>query len=136
MDWITTSMLPRTGLSEIDDAHVKLAGLVNQLADAMENNEAKERCDDLLDEFIAQVTRHFALEDRLMHDKHYPLTDGHQATHAALIRDVLSFKASYDAGAIAQNATLLSILDSWLKRDILDADKHLAAFIAGEDPRP
>jgi hemerythrin-like metal-binding protein len=131
MDWITTSILPRTGLPQIDDAHVALAGLVNRLADAMEHNAPKDTCDELLDQFIETITQHFALEERVMVEKQYPHVDAHQSIHEALIRDVLTFKASYDASSIAQNATLLAILDSWLKRDILGADKHLANFIVG-----
>jgi hypothetical protein len=50
--------------------------------------------------------------------------------HAMLLKDVLAFKATYDAGDSAEYMTLLVILDSWLKRDIMAADKALANFVA------
>jgi hypothetical protein len=46
------------------------------------------------------------------------------------IKDVLGFKALYDAGDSAEFMTLLVILDTWLNRDIMGADKALANFAA------
>jgi hypothetical protein len=43
---------------------------------------------------------------------------------------VLAFKASYDASDAVESITLLVVLDSWLHRDILEADKVLADFAA------
>ena len=65
-----------------------------------------------------------------MDRRRYAKAKEHKDLHAMLIKDVLAFKASYDAGESAEFMTLLVILDSWLDRDIMSADKALADFVA------
>jgi hemerythrin len=119
-----------TGDARFDGAHKKLVGIVSRLAQGMETNASKELCSNLLNEFIEEAKLHFAMEEQFMTTLHYPKAEEHKAAHRTLIKDVLSFKTSYDAGLDAQSATLLVILDTWLTRDIMVADKELVDFIA------
>jgi hemerythrin len=130
MSWITLYEKLRTGNARLDGAHEKLVNLINQMAEGMENNKTKEFCSNLLEQFIEQTKIHFVLEERLMDTLKYPKAREHKAIHEALINDVLTFKTSYDASAGAKSAMLLTILDTWLTRDIMTADKDLVAFIA------
>lgn len=130
MTWINWSEEQITGHDGMDHDHQQLADLINQLADGMENNKSKEYCSGLLEKFIDQTRIHFLAEEQLMDRHRYPHASQHKALHAMLVKDVLAFKASYDAGETAEFITLLVILDSWLKRDILGADKLLAEFAA------
>ena len=130
MNWISWDEAHRTGHTGMDASHRKLIDLVNQLADAMQNDEPKEFCRNVLDQYIGDVKSHFAAEEILMDALQYPKAREHRALHEAMLKDVLSFKASYDAGDAAEFTTLLVILDNWLARDIARADKALAAFVA------
>ncbi len=119
-----------TGHAGMDHAHKKLVDLINQLADCMETNKSKEFCSSTLEEFIELTKAHFMAEEHLMERYRYPEAKEHKALHAMLLKDVLAFKASYDASHSTEFMTLLVILDSWLDRDIMVADKALAKFIA------
>jgi hemerythrin-like metal-binding protein len=119
-----------TGHAGMDHGHRHLMDLINQLADGMENNKPKEYCSDLLEQFIQHTTTHFRAEEELMDRHRYPKAKEHKELHAMLIKDVLAFKALYDAGVSAEFMTLLVILDTWLNRDIMGADKALADFMA------
>ena len=130
MQWIGWGEMQLTGHADMDHGHEKLVALINQLADAMETGKPKEICSSTLDQFIAEIRIHFQAEEQLMERKQYPKAAEHKALHAMLIKDVLAFKATYDAGESAEYMTLLVILDSWLKRDIMAADKALADFVA------
>jgi hemerythrin-like metal-binding protein len=132
MKWISWGEKLATGHAGMDHGHEKLVNLINQLADGMENNKSKEFCSNTLEQFIEETRTHFVHEEQLMDRKRYPQAKAkeHKALHAKLIEDVLAFKAIYDAGEAAEFITLLVILDSWLKRDIMAADKALADFVA------
>jgi len=114
----------------MDRGHKELMALINRLADGMENNEQKESCSNMLGQFVERIGRHFLAEEEMMDRHHYPKTMEHKALHASMLEDVLAFKRAYDTGGNAESVTLLVILDSWLKRDMLDADKELAKFVA------
>ena len=96
----------------------------------MENNKPKEFCSKTLEQFIDQTRTHFLAEEQLMDRNRYPNATEHKALHAIMLKDVLAFKASYDAGDTTEFISLLVILDSWVNRDIMAADKALADFIA------
>jgi hemerythrin-like metal-binding protein len=130
MKWSSWDEKQATGHAGMDRAHKKLMDLINQLADCMENEQPKEFCSNTLEQFIELTRAHFIAEEHLMDRHRYPEAKEHKALHAMLLEDVLAFKAIYDAGDTAEFMTLLVILDSWLERDIMAADKALAGFIA------
>ena len=130
MKWITWEDKLITGHAGMDHGHEGLVDLINQLADAMENNKPKEFCSNLLEQFVEHTRTHFVAEEQLMDRLRYPKLAEHKALHAMLIKDVLTFKAVYDAGASTEFMTLLVILDTWMNRDIMGADKALADFAA------
>jgi hemerythrin-like metal-binding protein len=130
MTWSKWGEEQATGHAGMDHAHRKLVDLINQLADCMESNKPKELCSNTLEQLIELTKAHFTAEEHLMDRYRYPEARDHKALHAMLLKDVLAFKASYDASDGAQFMTLLVILDSWLARDIMTADKALADFIA------
>jgi hemerythrin-like metal-binding protein len=129
MTWINWDEKHTTGHAGMDNAHRKLVELINLLADGMENDKPKEFCSNTLEQFINLTSAHFIAEEHLMDRHRYPEAQEHKALHAKLIEDVLAFKASYDASDAAESITLLVVLDSWLNRDIMAADKALADFI-------
>jgi hemerythrin-like metal-binding protein len=130
MKWASWDDKLITGHTGMDHDHKDLMDLINQLADGMENNKPKEFCSNLLEQFIEHTRTHFLDEEKLMDWHRYPKAKEHQDLHAMLIKDVLAFKAAYDAGDTAEIITLLVILDTWLNRDIMGADKSLADFVA------
>jgi hemerythrin-like metal-binding protein len=130
MKWVTWEDKLTTGHAGMDQGHKKLMDLINQLADGMENNKPQEYCSNTLQQFIDETKTHFHHEEDLMDKLRYPGAAEHKALHAMLIKDVLAFKEIYDAGESAEFMTLLVILDSWLERDIMAADKALADFAA------
>jgi hemerythrin-like metal-binding protein len=130
MRWIGWDEKHATGHAGMDHGHKKLMGLINQLADGMENDKPKEFCSTTLEQFIEEAKTHFFHEEQLMDRLHYPKATEHKTIHATMLNDVLAFKATYDASDTKEFITLLVVLDSWLKRDIAAADKALADFVA------
>jgi hemerythrin len=130
MKWIDWGTLHRTGNPAMDEDHQMLVDLINNLAEGMQSEEPKAFCSGVLEQYVARMKQHFSTEEQLMDAYRYPGAEEHKAIHDVLIKDVLSFKASYDAGETKEFATLLVILDGWLNRDMVTADKALADFVA------
>jgi len=130
MKWVSWDDKLLTGNAGMDRGHKGLLDLINQLASAMQNNKPKEFCSNLLEQWVEQARTHFGHEEELMDRHRFPKAKEHKDLHAMLIKDVLAFKAVYDAGDSAEYMTLLVILDTWLNRDIISADKALADFVA------
>lgn len=129
-NWIGWDEKYATGHVGMDRGHKSLMELVNRLADNMENDDQKEFCSNTLGQFVEHAGKHFLAEEAMMDQHKYPKAVEHKALHAAMLKDVLAFKESYDAGYATESITLLVILESWLKRDIMEADKELANFVA------
>jgi len=130
MKWVSWGEKQITGHADMDHGHKHLVGLINQLADAMENNKPREVCSNMLEQFIGEIRTHFQTEEQLMDQRRDSKAQEHKDLHALLLKDVLAFKASYDSGLTSEFTTLLVILDIWLNRDIMGADKALADFVA------
>jgi len=129
MTWIYWSGKQTAGHAGMDHGHKILVDLINQLADGMQQNMGKEYCSTTLERFIEQPRLHFLAEDQLMDRSRFPKATEHKALHESLIQDVLSFKSSYDAADAVEYTALIVILESWLDREIMAADRELAHFV-------
>ncbi len=67
----------------LDKEHQRLAGLVNQIIAAIDNDEA-EKCEDLLSNFVKSTKEHFAHEEALLVKAGYPNVKKHQDHHKSL----------------------------------------------------
>ena len=72
----------KTGIAEIDDEHAMLIEIGNRLyATSFCQDASAERLNELLGELVAYAQRHFAAEEQLMADSHYPGLEAHRALH-------------------------------------------------------
>ena len=136
MDWISWDDTLHTGHAGMDADHRKLAGLFNQLRDAVENGKGKAPCAAVLDELIRHAQAHFEWEQQLMARHRYPKADLHGAEHAMLIRQVLDYRENFDVDSAESRSALMKFPEVWLSFHILFSDKELASFLAGVRAAP
>ena len=101
------------GLAEVDHEHRELIGLINALHDALGTERAGERVEAFLGEIFADISAHFALEERVMRERRYDALAGHKADHERLLdelRDIMDAQA--DGGAL-DDAQLGGVLAEW-----------------------
>ncbi len=132
MAWIALDERQETGHAQIDDDHEKIVALINQLASAITQRRGKEVCGELLDQIIQKAKAHFARENRLMAEHHYPKAEEHIAEHAQLIAEALDLKTWVDLAPAesVMSVSLLHFLEAWWTRHIPTFDKELAEFLA------
>jgi len=70
--------------------------MFNQLNKAVENNELREDIYAIIDDIIAYTRKHFATEEQLMAESHYPEIEAHKDKHKKLIEEALHLKGKLD----------------------------------------
>ncbi len=116
-------------ISEIDEQHKELVGMINVLFVAVSRREGDRVIGEILDSLVAYTRTHFVLEERLMAEAGYPDLAGHREEHRELIGqlDGLARKFMLDDRPIYFE--MLSFLRTWLRAHILGSDmKYSDAF--------
>ena len=82
----------RTGITAVDFEHESLINLLNELYANLGAHAAKVEVEDFLGEVHAQISAHFALEEKIMRGASYDQYADHKADHDRLldeIRDIM-----------------------------------------------
>ena len=113
------------GVPSVDHEHQELIALINGLGELMEAEGSYDSVIQSLGEIYAQISAHFALEEKLMRDSHYPLLGEHKDDHEVLLDELLDIidevedDGSYDAGALSSG------LDRWFSEHFQTHDAKL-----------
>lgn len=101
------------GVEEVDHEHRALIDLINSLHAALGDERSGERVEAFLGEVYADVSAHFALEERVMRERRYDEFAVHKADHERLLdqlRDIMDAQAD---GAVLDDAQLGAALAEW-----------------------
>ena len=123
------------GVTEIDQQHQKLVALINTLHDAMKSGKTKDVLGQLFTELVDYTVYHFATEERLMTQFHYPDFEKHRREHVALTQKAQSLQADYRAGRMAISFEVYEFLYDWLAHHIQGNDQKVGAFLRTQGVR-
>ncbi len=112
-------------VDEIDDDHRKLVTLFNILSHSVEEGDATNYIEAVLDELISCTVWHFRHEERLMLKYDYEGAAEHKAEHQQLIE---SAKALQQKGKSVSTEDI-EFLERWLTGHILGADMDLGSYL-------
>lgn len=87
------------GIPAIDHEHREMIELINRLHASLTNDAPKSDIDDFLGEVHANISAHFALEEKTMRDMAYAEFDAHKADHERLLDDIRDIMDAFDADA-------------------------------------
>lgn len=124
------------GVADIDEQHLELVGLINELHAAIRDRKASKVVRKILDELIDYTSTHFSIEERLMRESGYPDYEAHRSYHEALIDQVRTLQGKLDSGEASVTFELLHFLRVWLIRHICEADKEFGAYFIANGTRP
>ncbi|CAH2032298.1 bacteriohemerythrin [Trichlorobacter ammonificans] len=114
------------GVSDIDAQHRRLFDLANQLADAVRVGKGQDVLAEVLTELVRYTQTHFAFEEQLMSQHHYPAAAEHRQQHQELVQQVTGFKQRFHAGDQLVVEESLQFFTHWLSRHIMHIDKAFA----------
>ncbi len=101
------------GIAEVDHEHRELIALINRLHDALDTRRDDERIEAFLGEIFADISAHFALEERVMHERHYDATTEHKGEHERLLDELRDIMDDQATGAALDDARLADTLAEW-----------------------
>lgn len=124
--WIRLDEIPLLGINIIDEQHLKIASMLNELNDALKRTESMPQQLQLLENIVSSTEEHFKTEERLMREYGYPEQLGHQKAHVDLLDEINYLREQFTQGG---ELVLLQKLKDWFSGHIVNADKALADFI-------
>ena len=113
------------GIAEVDHEHRGLIDLINRLHDALGGDRSSERVEAFLGEIFADVSAHFALEERVMRERHYDALAAHKAEHEQLLDDLRDLMDEHAAGAELDDARFGARLAQWFTGHFQTQDARL-----------
>lgn len=119
------------GVDEIDEQHRELFRRFNTLLEACENNEGSREVFRLLDFLDSYVESHFADEEKLQQESHFPDYPAHRELHRKFRQDLADLKGEFrEHGPIPRLvATTNRIVVGWLMDHISRMDKKVGEHL-------
>ncbi len=117
------------GISEIDDQHQKLIGIINQLHDAMRSGKGNEALEQVFASLVDYASIHFNTEERLMQEHDYPEFFAHRREHDALVQRVVDLRDKLKSGQVMISMETMTFLKEWLANHIKGTDKKYSPFL-------
>ena len=115
---------------EIDEDHRRLVDLFNILSRSVEEGDATEYIDAVLEELISCTIWHFRHEERLMLMYKYDGIEAHKDEHNDLIDSVRELQQKFHTENKLLTNEDIEYLEDWLTQHILGQDMRLGFYLA------
>jgi hemerythrin len=128
-----------TRVLQIDQHHLHLVKLLNNLHEDFINHASIDRLNALFFELIDYATYHFSAEEHLMQEHGYPATTAHKREHVLFAEEVAEIHANHLKRQHPLFLEILVFLQNWLTAHILQSDVVLGRFLASKalgEPQP
>ncbi len=113
------------GVPSVDHEHQELIALINELHDAMRSEASTDKVVEALGEIYAQISAHFALEEKIMRDAHYRALAEHKLDHETLLDELLEIMDSIGDDGSYDVHELSHSLDRWFSDHFRTHDAKL-----------
>jgi hemerythrin-like metal-binding protein len=118
------------GIAEVDQEHRGLIDLINQLHDALGAERSGEGVEAFLGEIFADISAHFALEEKVMRQRQYDALADHKADHERLLDELRDLMDQQADGLVLDDARFAARLAEWFSGHFQTHDarfhRHLA----------
>ncbi|WP_300711965.1 bacteriohemerythrin [uncultured Brachyspira sp.] len=118
----------KVGYKKIDDQHLELIEIINDLYNCMSNKDSEDEA--LKEEFKRALRRaveyaayHFSYEEKIMHAIKYNKILEHSSYHREFTQTIYNYVKSYENGSLDAVNNLVQYLKDWLLNHILVTDK-------------
>ncbi len=110
------------GIKEIDDQHMHMAVLIDQLSAELKDGLDRDAVPAGLDELIRYAAFHFATEEQLMEAFEVDDRVRHREEHRRLLHDIGALRVD---GELPSISLILRYLREWLLRHVDGPDREL-----------
>ena len=118
------------GIGVLDQQHIALFAILNDLYDAMKKGQAQTVTGPLLRKLAEYTHSHFSAEEAMMVSTRYPGLTAHRTKHRDLMKQVEAFRARFDRGDIMLGVDMFNFLRDWLTTHIQKEDKEYGPWLS------
>ncbi|ACS79536.1 bacteriohemerythrin [Maridesulfovibrio salexigens] len=113
----------------IDEHHMKLLDLINELYGAMRQRKADTVIGEVAERLLEYTIYHFGYEEKIF-DKHgYPEKEPHKKLHKIFIDKISDFKDDVERGKVTASTDIIRFLKDWLIKHIMVVDAKYTDFM-------
>ena len=116
-------------IQEIDEDHRKLVDLFNILSHSVEEGDASNYIEAVLEELLSCTIWHFRHEERLMLKYSYEGLLEHKKEHQELIKSAEKLKQKFLHEGKSPSNEDIEFLEHWLTGHILSSDMELGSYL-------
>ena len=113
------------GVASVDLEHRDLIDLINDLHGMMGKGASQEQVTAALGEIYAQISAHFALEEKLMRDTRYESYADHKEDHESLLDELRDIMDRVDDDGSYEEQRLSGELETWFTEHFKTHDAKL-----------
>lgn len=124
------------GIPEIDGQHQGLVALIGRLHEAMLTGRSRRNMAPMIAELVEYTKVHFATEERRMEAVSYPELAHHRDIHRRFVHRVAAFQRDLGSGRVIMGMEVMTFLQDWLVKHILDEDQAYGPWLRGEVKAP
>lgn len=125
IEWRTTY---EVGFKLIDDQHIKLIAIMNELYDAQQRGTGQMIVTKSLLELVDYTVYHFSTEEKLFTQYEYPKKVQHMKEHQEFVDRINNLKADAGKGNLLLSIKTMEYLKDWTINHILGTDKEFGEF--------
>jgi len=115
----------KVGIAEVDHEHQELIGLINELHGVIRATGDLDEILDTLGEIYAQISAHFALEEKMMRKTRYPAYAAHKEDHETLLDDLRDIMDDVEDEGVLDETQLSVDLNRWFSDHFQTHDAKL-----------
>jgi hemerythrin len=113
------------GVASVDHEHRQLIELISAFQRMIGEEESVDLKLEYLGETYAQISAHFALEEKLMRYFQYERYEDHKSDHEKLLDQLRDIMDATEDDREIDNGALGEALESWFSRHFQEKDAHL-----------
>ncbi len=117
------------GIDSIDDQHMVLFNLIDQLQDAMSRGESRSILQDIFRGLIDYTEKHFQFEEDIFKKINYPETEAHLEKHRQFIANMEDLRSQFQENTnFMIGVDVMKFLTDWLVTHIQGTDRQYIQF--------
>lgn len=111
-------------IDDMDDEHLQIVSIINQLVDLVNKKKVKEM-EACLDNLLSVSTNHFAHEEQFMQKINYPDFNSHKRIHEAILKQLGEHRSQFGTPEF-DASRFIRFVQNWLLSHILGVDMQYA----------
>ncbi|SET34507.1 hemerythrin-like metal-binding domain protein [Natronincola peptidivorans] len=115
------------GIASIDEEHLRLINLINNVNEAIRKGESKTILVNTFDQLIDYSLQHFKNEEQLLRNNNFPELETHILEHQKLMKTVLDLNKEKN---YIFPANVSEFLNAWLIEHILSSDRKYKEYFS------